>query len=114
MKISGKIYSFLISKDENGKIQFVNRIYESKYQGYVKVDVNHYKVPMFCGFLKEIFGNLYTYDYADLRYQVENTDYNLDTIGTLHSAVIALISAYDISNEYELLEIAEMMLNNWR
>ena len=30
---------------------------------------------------------------------------------TLHSAVIALISAYDISNENELLEIAEMMLN---
>lgn len=111
MKISGKVYPFLICKDENGEIQFVNRIYESKYQGYVKVDVNHYKVPMFCGLSKEIFGNLYKYDYADLRYQVENTDYNLDTIGTLHSAVIALISAYDISNECELLEIAEMILN---
>ena len=48
MKINGKIYPFLICRDENGEIQFVNRIYESRYQGYVKVDVNHYKVPMFC------------------------------------------------------------------
>ena len=66
---------------------------------------------MFCGMPKEIFGHLYKYDYADLRYQVENTDFNSETISTLHSAVIALISAYDISNESELLEIAETMLN---
>ena len=111
MKINGKIYPFLICRDENGEIQFVNRIYESRYQGYVKVGVKHYKVPMFCGMPKEIFGHLYKYDYADLRYQVENTDFNSETISTLHSAVIALISAYDISNESELLEIAETMLN---
>ena len=90
---------------------WINRISESRYQGYVKVGVKHYKVPMFCSMPKEIFGHLYKYDYADLRYQVENTDFNSETISTLHSAVIALISAYDISNESELLEIAETMLN---
>lgn len=110
MKIKGKIYPFLVCKDKKGEIQFVNRIYENRYQGYVKVGVNHYKVPMFCDISKDIFGHLYKYDYADLRYQVENTDYNLDTIGTLHSAVITLISAYDISNQNELLEIAELIL----
>ena len=111
MKIAGKIYPFLICKDRKGEIQFINRIYESRYQGYVKVDAKQYKVPMFCDLPKEIFGRLYKYDYADLRYQVENTDYNFNTIGTLNNAVIALIGAYDISNESELLEIAEMMLN---
>ncbi len=111
MKINDKIYPFLICRDGNGKIQFVNRIYESRYQGYVKVGEKHYKVPMFCDMPRGIFGHLYKYDYADLRYQIENTEFNSETISTLHSAVIALISAYDISNESELLEIAEMMLN---
>ena len=60
---------------------------------------------------KDVFGHLYKYDYADLRYQVENTDFNSETISTLHSAVIALIGAFDVSNEIELLNIAELILN---
>ena len=111
MKIKSKIYPFIICKDKKGKIQFVNRIYESKYQGYVQVDAEYYNVPMFVDLPIEIFGNLYKYDYADLRYQVENTDFNAKTINTHHSAVIALIGAYDISEETELLEIAELILN---
>ena len=111
MKINDKIYPFLICKDEDGEIQFVNRIYESRYQGYVKVNEKHYKVPMFCDMSKDVFGHLYKYDYADLRYQVENTDFNSETISTLHSAVIALIGAFDVSNEIELLNIAELILN---
>ena len=111
MKIKDKIYPFIIYKSDKGDIQFVNRVYESKYQSYAQVGVDYYKVPMFCDLPKEIFGHLYKYDYADLRYQVENTDFNLKTIYILHNAVVALIDAYDISEERGLLETAELMLD---
>ena len=97
---------YQICKMANMKIQTPIRnfsVYDRKYAERL--------VDILYGRIATIEDTLYTYDYADLRYQVENTDYNLDTIGTLHRAVIALISAYDISNENELLEIAEMMLN---
>lgn len=61
MKIKGKIYPFIICKDKKEKIQFVNRIYESKYQGYVQVDAEYYKVPMFVDLPIEIFGNFWKF-----------------------------------------------------
>lgn len=110
LKIGSKVYPFIISRDEDGKIQFTNRIYESKYQGYVKNGEKYYKVPMFCDLTSDIFGHLYKFDYADLRHQVENTDYVLETLEALNYAVIALISAYDECKEEELLNIAMYIL----
>lgn len=88
----GKFIHFLC-KDENREIQFVIIIYESRDQGYVKVDVKHYKVPMFCGFPKEIFGHLYKYDYAEL---LENSDEDVE----VNCAIYALMGDKENTQKY--------------
>lgn len=111
LMISDSIYPFIIYRDEQDNIQFANRIYESKFQGYVIVNDNHYKVPMFCNLESDVFGHLYKYDYADLMHQVDNTDFNIFTLEAMNYAVIELISAYDTSGEVRLLYVAEYILN---
>ena len=69
LKIAERIYPFIVYRDEHDKVQFVNRIYESKYQGYITTNDNHYKVPMFCDMKRDVLGHLYRYDYADLLYR---------------------------------------------
>lgn len=108
--IGSKVYPFIVSRDESGQIQFTNRIYESKYQGYVNNGEKYYKVPMFCDLSSDIFGHLYKYDYADLYHQVENTDFVIETLEILNYAVISLIGAYDECGEDELLNIAMLIL----
>ena len=110
LKIAERIYPFIVYRDEHDKVQFVNRIYESKYQGYITTNDNHYKVPMFCDMKRDVLGHLYRYDYADLLYQVDNAEFNVYTLEILNYAVIELIGAYDISREEKLLEIAEYII----
>lgn len=88
----------------------MNRIYESKFQGYINNEENYYKVPMFCDLKNDVLGHLYKYDYADLMHQVDNTDFNVYTLETMNYAVIGLIGAYDISCEKKLLEVAEYII----
>lgn len=110
LKIAERIYPFIIYRDEQNNIQFANRIYESKYQGYVMVNDNHYKVPMFCDLKSDVFSHLYKFDYDDLIHQVDNTEFNIFTLETMNYAVIELICAYDISGEAKLLDVAEYIL----
>lgn len=108
--IADRIYPFIIYRDEQDNIQFVNRIYESKFQGYINNEENYYKVPMFCDLKNDVLGHLYKYDYADLIHQVDNTDFNVYTLETMNYAIIGLIGAYDISCEKKLLEVAEYII----
>lgn len=110
LRIADNIYPFIVYRDEHNNIQFANRIYESKFQGYVLVNDNHYKVPMFCDLKSDVLGHLYKYDYADLIHQVDNSDFNLFTLETMNYAVLELIGAYDISGETKLLDVAKYIL----
>ena len=106
LKLQGKIYPLLICK-ENDEVIFTNRVYESRYQGFVVANgTEQYKVPMFCGLRGNILGNLYKYDYADLNYQIDNSEINAFTIGTLNFAAIGLIEAYDVNFDRGLLYLA--------
>lgn len=111
LKIADKIYPFIVYRDEDDKIQFANRVYESRYQGFIEDNGNYYKVPMFCDLKSEIFGHLYKYDFADLLHQVDNADFNTSTLETLNYAVIGLIGAYDIAGEKQLLEVAKHIIS---
>lgn len=110
LRISESIYPLIVYLDEHNNIQFANRIYESKYQGYVRINDNYYKVPMFCDLKSDILGHLYKYDYADLMHQVDNSDFNPLTLETMNYVVLELIGAYDISGEERLLDVAKYVL----
>lgn len=107
--ISGKVYLFIICKQE-GKIIFANRIYESKYQGYVRENNNFYKVPLFSELRGNVLAYLYKYDYAELVHQVDNTDINHYTFDTLNYSVIGLIEAYDKNGNKKLLDLAQYIV----
>ncbi len=106
LKLQEKIYPMLIYK-ENDEVIFTNRVYESRFQGFVvDNDTEHYKVPMFCGLRGKVLGNLYKYDFADLNYQIDNSEINTFTIDTLNIAAIGLIEAYDVNSDKRLLYLA--------
>lgn len=107
--ISGKVYLFIICK-QDGKIIFANRIYENKYQGYVRENSNFYKVPMFSGLRGDILAYLYKYDYAELIHQVDNADINFYTFDILNYSVIGLIESYDKNGNKKLLDLAQYIV----
>lgn len=107
LEILGKVYPLLINKDKEGNISFINRVYESKYQGHIIYDNKHYKVPMFSDMSGEILAKLYKYDYADLYYQIDNSQFNKYTYQTLNNIALCFINAFDITENIKLLDIAE-------
>lgn len=107
--ISGKVYLFIIYK-QNGKIVFANRVYESKYQGYVRENNNFYKVPLFSELKGNILAYLYKYDYGELIRQVDNADINYYTLDTLNYSIIGLIEAYDRNKNKKLLDLAQYIV----
>ena len=110
LEIAGKVYPLLINKGKKGNILFVNRIYEGKYQGHIIYENSHYNVPMFSEINGEVLAKLYKYDYADLYYQIDNSDFNEYTYPTLNYSAICFIRAYDITGNIKLLDIAEYIL----
>ena len=95
---------------QEGKIVFANRIYESKYQGYVRENNNFYKVPLFSELRGNVLAYLYKYDYAELVHQVDNADINHYTFDTLNYSVIGLIEAYDKNGNKKLLDLAQYIV----
>lgn len=90
----------------------LNRVYSKKHQTFVPDDEEkeYYKVPLFACIDKEIFSDIYTFDYEELYRQIEYSDYNEYTAGTMNNAALQLIGTYDINGEDELLSMAMQIL----
>ena len=71
---------------------------------------NAYIVPNFLYFKPDLLANLYYYDYEAMYEQIDRSVYNADTADNLNELALNLISAYDLSNNVKLLELAEEIL----
>ncbi len=110
LRVKNKIYPMIIVKDGE-KISFANRIYETKYQGYAINDKDErFKVPMFSEIRGNILGNLYRYDFADLKHQIDVSDFNIYTFNILNNVAVNLIESYDINSDEHLLDLAYYVL----
>lgn len=110
LRVKNKIYPMIIVK-ENGVISFANRIYETKYQGYAVNDKDeHFKVPMISEISGNILANLYKHDFADLKHQIDISDFNIYTFNFLNNVALNLIESYDINSDKRLLDLANYVL----
>lgn len=109
LKVDEKIYPFIICKTKKDVV-ITNRIYESKYQGCVKIGNQHYRVPLFAELSGEYIGRLYKYDYAELYHQVDMSEFNDSTVEVFNNTILALIIAYDINNDVDLLNLAQYII----
>lgn len=110
LRVKNKIYPMIIVKEKEN-ILLANRIYETKYQGYVINEKGEYfKVPMFSEIRGNILGNLYKYDFADLRHQIDVSDFNIYTFNILNNVALNLIESYDINSDEHLLDLAYYIL----
>jgi hypothetical protein len=111
-KLYGKYFPLIIRKEAGKDVELLNRVYSKKHQTFVPDDEEkeYYKVPLFACIDKEIFSNIYTFDYEELYRQIEYSDYNEYTAGTMNNAALQLIGTYDINGEDELLSMAMQIL----
>ncbi|MBQ2982424.1 MAG: hypothetical protein IJD58_09950 [Lachnospiraceae bacterium] len=110
MKIKGRVYPMFVNKEKGEKICFANRLYESKYRGYIKNDDKYYNLPMFTDLRGDVLGYLYKYDYNEFYHQVNNTDYNTYTLDNINNSVLGLIEAYDINGDIRLLDLGNYVI----
>ena len=111
-KLYGKYFPLIIRKEAGKDVELLNRVYSKKHQTFVPDDEEkeYYKVPLFACIDKEIFSDIYTFDYEELYRQIEYSDYNEYTAGTMNNAALQLIGTYDINGEDELLSMAMQIL----
>lgn len=111
-KLDGTYFPIIIRKEAGKDVELLNRVYSKKHQTFVPDDEEkeYYKVPLFACIDKEIFSNIYTYNFEELYRQIEYSDYNEYTAGTMNNAALQLIGTYDINGEDELLSLSMQIL----
>lgn len=111
-KLNGKYYPLVIRKEAGKDVELLNRVYSKKHQTFVPDDEDkeYYKVPLFSCIDQDIFSNIYTFDFEELYRQIDYSDYNEYTAGTMNNAALQLIGTYDINGEDELLSMAMQIL----
>lgn len=111
-KLEGKYLPLIIHRDEDGIKNIINNtIYTSKYSAFITNENNEkFRVPLFQQIPADIMGNLYYYDYNNLCRQIEESEVNDYTFEMLSKSALNLISAYDLSNNKILLDLAKLQL----
>ena len=90
----------------------MNAIYTRKHQTFDTDEKGHYfRVPLFVIIDRNILDNLYYYDYAYIKEQIDKADVNEYTLSTLNHAALQLINVYDATKDKKLLDLAEYQLS---
>lgn len=111
-EIEDKYIPVIVSRRENDdRNDLVNAIYTRKHQTFDVDEKGHYfRVPLFVIIDKHILANLYYYDYAYIKEQIDKADVNECTLGTLNYAALQLINVYDATKDEKMLDLAEYQL----
>jgi len=112
-KIEDKYMPVIVSRHDNDeKNDLMNAIYTRKHQTFDTDEKGHYfRVPLFVIIDRHILDNLYYYDYAYIKEQIDKADVNEYTLSTLNYAALQLINVYDATKDKKILDLAEYQLS---
>lgn len=105
-------YPILVYKNEN-EINMGSTVYTDKMNLVVSCEGSseYFKMPLFLKNTVEILGNLYYYDWNNMRFQIEQTDINEYTSNELLNDALHLISVYDCCLKEEFLDLSIVILD---
>lgn len=118
----GKKWPVFVEISDDKKVKLINLIFNTHYIYTINIQEEEGDnlpatlsedaliVPNFLRMEPEVLANLYCYDYESMYEQIDRTVYNDDTIDELNGLALNLISAYDISENEKLLDMAEEVL----
>lgn len=113
-KFGDKDYPLLIIKN-NSTIEMVSSLYTKQLGIYLPCehaeDKKGYRMPLFPYHDVALLSNLYYYDFNVFKEQIDASDINVDTSGSLLQCVLKMINVYDVNHEKFFLDLANYLLS---
>lgn len=94
----GKVIPIFLAKNSNGEIEVVNWFTTQKYAVFTeKENGEHYKLPNYIFFKKDIWENLYDVDKSILINILEKVDFCLCIQDEMYQLFVEILGAYDMT-----------------
>lgn len=108
-----RAYPLFIAEGLDGNKKAYNLLSASKFWMSAEQDNQHYIIPNFFMYKRDIWEKIYNFEDSVVLEQLERCDYNLNTQDIYYSLFVELLSAYDNIRNEKLYKVAKYLADKF-